>query len=97
MRAPVADAPTAAPVNRRIDHTLRAEFLPKVLCVCKGSATFARALTEIEDRLVAAHFFGDAVAHGVEPAGHLAAACRLRIQCIRRVDRLGKDMMKCRR
>ena len=58
----------------------------------EGAAAFARAFAEIEDVRVPPHFLGDAVAHRVEPAKHLAGRCGLLHQRLGRVERLGEDM-----
>ena len=83
--------------DRRVDHALRPELGPQPLGVREGAAALAGAFAEIEDRRIAAHLLGDAVAHRVEPACHGAAGLRRRGQRRRRVQRLGEDMVERRR
>jgi len=77
--------------DRRVDHPLRAELLEKPLGVGEGPAPQADALAEVDDVWVAAHFFGDPVAHRLQPA--LEHGPRLLAVARRvghgRVDRLG--------
>ena len=73
MRAPVAEAPIAAPVKPCSEigvSTIRfgAELLPEALGVGEGAAALAGAFAEIDDVRIAPHLLGDAVAHRVEPA-----------------------------
>ena len=79
--------------DRRIDHARAAELLPEALGVREGAAALAGAFAEIEDVRVLAHLLGDAVADGVEPAGHDGRASGRGACCAaRRIDRFREDM-----
>ena len=83
--------------NRRVDHAVGAEFGPQALGVGEAAAAFAGAFAEIEDGGVGAHFFGDAVAHRLEPALLEGGAGRLRPQGLGWIEGIGVDMLPHRR